>query len=431
MCSFSEIVTVWAGHVIRSLSMLLLFTDLYVMIEAFRMKRGIPFRALTCVQTGVGLFFFSILLDGTFHETYLPIERTYPAVVNALFNAPWIVSALILSALIAVCIGGLISNQYFKKTHIFQDAVKQTVDLLPEGVCFVDGDGTAVFFNVKMDEWCSALTGEPLNSAASLRKYVTEHGEQRGDSRIVLTRDGTALMFGSKEVKVGARIYTQITAIDVSEQYRITEELRENRADLINIRKRMKEFSERSAELAMSEELLKARVTVHDEIGHVLLRIKYYLDKPEMTDERKLVELIRTMNDLLMSDAEMPESGSGEDGGTVEASVRAASAIGVDVVLRGELPEDGLFRAILARAIRESAVNAVKHAGGRVLTVDLSASPGGSSAALTNDGRTPSGKVRESGGLASLRVMVENARGSMTVESEPRFRLMIKVKGNG
>ena len=61
MSAFSEIVTTWAGHSIRALSMMLLFTDIYVNIEAFRIKRGLPFRVLACVQTGAGLFFFSAL----------------------------------------------------------------------------------------------------------------------------------------------------------------------------------------------------------------------------------------------------------------------------------------------------------------------------------------------------------------------------------
>ena len=426
MSTFSEIVTSGMGHVIRTLCQFLLFLQIYVTIEAFRLKRGAFFRVLACLQTAAGLVFFVGLLDGTFRETYLPFERTYPAYVNAIYSSPWIYTAVVLFALILACAGSLKSLHTFKKSHISDDAIKQTVDLLPQGICFGDAEGTAVFFNVKMDEWCRALTGDPLKSADLLRDLVTERGERRGESLITITPDGTALLFGFSEIQDGSRPYTQITASDISEQYRITSELRENNAGLMDIRERMKEFSGRAAQLAMSEELLKARVTVHDEIGHVLLRIKYYLDNPDTTDEKNLIALIRTTNDLLISDAEDPEDGREEDGrASIDDSIACAKEIGVNVAIRGALPEDNLFCKVLGRAIRECAVNTVKHAGGSTLDVEIEVLQDGISAVLTNDGSAPSGGIRETGGLASLRATAENAGYEMTVESSPSFCLTL------
>ena len=42
---------------------------------------------------------------------------------------------------------------------------------------------------------------------------------------------------------------------------------------------------------------------------------------------------------------------------------------------------------------------------------------------LTNNGRPPKGEVEESGGLLTLRHRVEDAGGSMQIQSLPVFRL--------
>ena len=84
--------------------------------------------------------------------------------------------------------------------------------------------------------------------------------------------------------------------------------------------------------------------------------------------------------------------------------------------------------AILARAIRECAVNAVKHAGATVLTVELNETQTGYAAAFTNDGAPPAEKIAETGGLASLRLTVERLGGVMRIESSPVFRLTVAIR---
>ena len=425
MSAFSEIVASGTGHIIRTLSMLLMFLQIYVLIGAFRSKRSVPFRVFAVLQTVLGLIYFSILLDSTFRDAYLPFERTYPYFVGLLFGSPWICAALILFVMTLVCACCLISSVVFRKTHIGRDAVKQTVDLLPEGICFGDREGTAVFFNIKMDEWCRALTGKPLKSAGLLRDHVEKSGEEQGGNRIVTAPDGTVLMFEFDDITVDGQDFVQITAFDVSQIYRITSELRKNNGRLIDIRERMREFSERAAQLAMSEELLEARFTVHDEVGHVLLRIKYFLDNPDRVDEKNLIAFVRTVNDLLISDTGQAD-GEYEDGRrTLSDSVSAAGQIGVGVEIRGAIPDDGLFCGILGRAIKECAINTVKHAHGSSVTVEIDDSPDRATARITNDGDPPEGEIRESGGLVSLRMMVSNAGGEMTVESSPVFCLTV------
>ena len=47
---------------------------------------------------------------------------------------------------------------------------------------------------------------------------------------------------------------------------------------------------------------------------------------------------------------------------------------------------------------------------------------------LTNNGEPPKDDIKETGGLLSLRHMVDNMNGEMYIESEPEFRLKIILK---
>ena len=69
-----------------------------------------------------------------------------------------------------------------------------------------------------------------------------------------------------------------------------------------------------------------------------------------------------------------------------------------------------------------SAANAVKHAGGDEITVSFS--DGGF--VITNNGEAPKKPIEESGGLLSLRRLVEEEGGEMSVTGDPVFSLTVR-----
>ena len=98
--------------------------------------------------------------------------------------------------------------------------------------------------------------------------------------------------------------------------------------------------------------------------------------------------------------------------------------------IHGSLPEDPSQRILLARAIQECAANAVKHAEGDRLDIRLEENEGNLLIRISNNGKPPKGPVTESGGLLSLRRSVEEAKGSMAVESSPAFALILRLPAN-
>ena len=112
---------------------------------------------------------------------------------------------------------------------------------------------------------------------------------------------------------------------------------------------------------------------------------------------------------------------------TCQTAAAMAREIGVEVEIFGELPDALRLRLLLGQAIRESAANTVKHAGGSRLFLSSRKEADLWQVELRNNGRPPKGELLESGGLLSLRRMTETTGGTMQVQSMPEFRLILTL----
>ena len=172
----------------------------------------------------------------------------------------------------------------------------------------------------------------------------------------------------------------------------------------------------------MTEEILRARVSVHDEMGHLLLSGKYYLDRPAEGDRERLLRMERYTHLLLMQEGEEPNDALPN---SIERAVSAAREMGVTVSVSGTLPAGKTVCGLIDRAIRECAANTVKHASGDRLDVRISREDDSVRVTLCSSGKPPTGPIRESGGLLNLRRSIESAGGSMEVSAAPRVTLNI------
>ncbi len=162
-------------------------------------------------------------------------------------------------------------------------------------------------------------------------------------------------------------------------------------------------------------------MTVHDELGHVLLESRHYLSNPAAFNEAMLLQTLRNTNTYLLREYEQDDTARD----ALADAIDMAETIGVEVTIAGRIPQEEPGRGLLAAAIQECAANAVKHAGGSALTVRIGKEANGTRFSLESDGRPPSGPIQEAGGLLSLRALTESKGGRMVIESAPAFRLVI------
>lgn len=420
MTSFGEIVWDFGGITLRLFTILIILGQIYIVVDAFLQKRRARYLIFAFAQLFAGLFWLFLLLDGSFSDDYVVRERDYFPLIKSIYAAPWLVVLAVNLGLTALFCLSLYRDLHFRHTHLTHIAIKETMDMLPAGLCFASPDGSIALKNQQMEYLCMTLCGRSLFDADDFRQKLDEVGEAQNKATIVTLPNHRAVQFQSERILMNAKPFDQITAYDVSERYQITTQLKEKNRKLIEIQRRMKEYGAMTTQLAMNEEILRARITVHDEMGHLLLSGKYCLDHPDDTDGEKLIRLERYVHQTLMYE-------SLDSNGTVsiDSVIEAVGALGVTVDISGDLPTGEASREILCMAVRECAVNAVKHADGDSLSLSIDNSGTETTAVLHTNGTPPAEPIRESGGLLNLRRSVENAGGTMTITCKPQVTVWL------
>lgn len=420
MSAVSEILFSPLGVWLRLAAMLLLMLQLCLLLQVISQKRAAAVRLSYLLHALFGGALLTLLLDAAYRLEYLSYQRAYFPAARWIAALPWAAVAAAEAVSLLLCAFCARSILLCAKQRPSAQSVKQTVDLLPAGICVAEEDGLILLSNLKMNACNLALTGSAYSGADALWQTALERGEAHDGKRLVRLPDGTALLLERHELRQDEQRLYQILAEDVTEQYRLTAELSENNARLSELQRRLKDYRQRQTELVIRQELLSARTTIHNQLGGALLTGVYHLEHPESADPETLRLLLQHINTFLLSEAEQPE---GEED-SLDTALHTAAGFGVAVGLSGPLPEAGALRALLGQSIAECAANAVKHAGGSRLEVTLEEN----GFSVTNDGAPPEGEIAPTGGLRSLQLAAEQTGAALTLESSPAFRLTVRLE---
>lgn len=416
MKSFVSIATLPLGKILYTCGLIIMFavTALFVM----EWQEKISYRRI--LAAGMHFVFdflvYAVLLDLLF----VGDGRTFYAFQHRLYALPWLVYALLGCISAVIMFVQLQQLQRYQAEHITPASIKETLDFLPAGVCICDDEGHVLLSNLRMDALCRTISGEVLWNAERFWETITVKGRLENTSYVVHTDAGNAWLFSREHLNSR---YDQITAADVSEQYRITEELSRINSRLRDVQYRMKAVSAREAALVPAREIYRARTTVHNQLGSVLLSGKYYLDHPDQMKEEEVLRLLEFSSYFLLGEAEQPE----KQPDILNEAIQTAHRIGVTVDFDGDMPENQSIRSLLGQAVNQCAANTVRHADGDHLYVKIREDEGRITFVFTNNGMPPEGPVTETGGLAGLRRAVQSAGGTMQVQSLPVFALTISL----
>ncbi len=345
-----------------------------------------------------------------------------PEVTKWLSEKPLLLSALVILAVIAYFLYYILSQRQLKNSNITRASIKESVDKLPAGLCFYYESGRCVLTNHKMLSLSHSITGCSLQNAAELWS-VLQNGEilpnvkrlSYGDGHSFLLPDGSVWSFARERVQ---ELY-QLTAVEVTSVWQITEELKLKNQELDSINKRLRQYGESVDELTRAKERLETKANIHRELGRALLVNRRFVlgsggsEAPFSTWEA-IVAILRSESSFSEEDS-------------LAVFLRAAEQARVKLEIVGEFPENADVKALFVKAAVESLVNAVRHAEATKLCIHLSSDSRHYSIRFTNNGKKPDGPITEGGGLGSLRRKISLLGGSMSVCIDPEFSLTISV----
>ena len=165
--------------------------------------------------------------------------------------------------------------------------IKKAIDSYPGGICFSALDGRVILANEKMNKLMLGLTGhtilnakvtwEELANFASNGKaekltqsWLPKDPDKESIHQQLFFRfsDSSIWRFELRFLDLNT---VQIEAAEITELYRLSEELYENTIRLREMQKRQKALLDSIVEVNLNKEILSAKMHIHDELGHCLL----------------------------------------------------------------------------------------------------------------------------------------------------------------
>lgn len=401
--------------------LLLMIMALYLLIAACVLHMG---QKKDKIAAFVLVIFVFLLLQNS-----IDIRWSYKNIfTDWLGNLPYIVWMLLLffvTVLEAVLLLKLLRQ---KERRLTPNAVKESLDALPDGVCFFEPDGRPILVNTQMNRISSELFDTEILNAEHFLNRLKENNEKiirTTPTILVKTADEKVWEFNQTILKIKNAEVHELIACDITQQYQLSGERKQRNEQLNKVNERLHRFSRDMVYFTAEKELLEAKIRVHDDVGQALLAFRSYLAQEQEKRNRNDLLLLWRYVILVMKKETAPA-------GEWDILEKTAQSLHIKINLSGELPENVQQKTAILTAIHECLTNTAKHARGDCLDILVKSEDTLLTAQFTNNGQIPDGDIQEGGGLKNLRNIVERAGGTMTIESTPRFLLRIDfVKNEG
>lgn len=304
-------------------------------------------------------------------------------------------------------------------------SVKESLTKISSGVCFYDETGRILLSNKQIQDECYEITGKSLYDGLEFWNNIS-CGEVKNNIKVNKKNDIVILESVDKAIcykqiihNLDNRKIYEITGNDITYELSLKKVLEERNEDLKIMNLRLKKYGEIVSEIAKEKEVLKAKVNVHSNLGSLILRTKKSLAQ-ESYDKDELINDWKDIMNLIFA--------STDEISKFDEVNKTAISLGVKVFYYGNKPpQNSNAYNIFASCIFESLINTARHADGNELYVKMSESVINYELVISNNGKKPTGEIKEGGGLSSIRTMTVNANGQMQITSKPKFTITILI----
>ena len=413
------------GTALGVISVLLFFGAVVVVAFLVRQKRSRELRLAVpmLVSTYICEQCFDLYLSGAaYSDTALKIREmllSVPTVVPLLY-------CIAMAVLEAMLLNNIHRHKYERITGM---SIKEAMDGFPDGVLCYAPKGRVMLVNQAMKEFCRQMTGDELVNGDLFTQQMLS-GQIRpgcrivtvGDENVFVLPDETVWKINLQDIPFEDSEVRMLTASEITEEYRKTEELRTMQEGLAALGERLAKVNREIVDLTAEREMLNAKIRIHDEMGKNLLIVKHFiLNGGTETEKAAMIGSLYQNVSFLMKD--LPAGTRDE----CELMIDTASRLGVTVFVTGTIPDCEPQRHILATAIHECFTNTLRHAHGNELYMNIEDDEDRLRVVLTNNGKKPAGEIEERGGLALLRDLTEREGGIMTILKNPSYAVVLEL----
>lgn len=334
------------------------------------------------------------------------------SVSKALGGIAWVGWFVVFIALTTslLCLFGY--NIHHEKNHVTLGSVKKYLDKIPCGVCCYSDSGRVLFANMCINELCIAITNGRLLNGNLFCDVVADK---------ILTVDGRMWRFSCRDLAVGKQRLHEMIASDVTGEYAKTQALEKDKAELSRLNRELREYNLSIDETVRRQEILQAKVNIHDEMNRLMLSTVSAESEDAATMDK--VFSLWEQNALLLC----MQADDTADEKALSRVEELANALNIRLVW-----EKSLLTALTAEqrklflsAAQEAVANAAKHAGAKELAVAFTVTKTGIECRFTSDGNVPDAPVVFTGGLLNLAHLAESQGAKIAAAADEKFVLTL------
>lgn len=408
--------------VLSSWQMFLFWAGVYILVFGLHDKRKMNLtlrNALLILLCFVNYTLFQLTIG---YSTQNAVTKTMINIVEQYSQLPAIGLIVVCVILTIIEIFLYVSMKKWYNTHITSASIKEMIETLPVGICAFESNGKVTLRNRTMEQLCRCLTGLPLLNGNEFFQILKEQKEDLTDFAVSLPDYGV-WTFERDDVTSGNDSFTLLIAYNVTEAYQKTQMLADKQKTVEELSEKLIAYNKEIENVTTQQEILNAKIHIHDELGLNLLAIKHYLVSGGNRQERsELLEHLKENIKFLQQD----ESSIKQD--EYSLILTTAKDLGITVRINGDLPQNEPTKHIVATAIHECFTNIIRHTDGDTLYVSLTENEQIITVQLSDNNSRPVGDIAETGGLRSLRDLIEHSSGKMKITTEPNYYLTITLQ---
>lgn len=311
--------------------------------------------------------------------------------------------------------GACVMMRYLRRERELNYAsIKEAIDRLPGGLMFYEQNGFIRLINRRMRALMAKIAGPSIHSGLAF--WDALRAGSQADRPVIRQVDGRIWRFICRPIAMRRRVLHGLRAVDVTELWKRHRTLDQKRAEISLRNEALEMLIANMEKVRLAQEAGRAWRRVHDVIG---LRVSL-LQRALREDLRPDIDVLLPLMETILE--EIREGGRQSSDIILSEVLNTFSAIGVQVHMEGVLPSDPDATYVFVTAIREGAVNAVRHARAKHVFIHLDAAEGFRTLRIENDGDAPE-RVIEGDGLTAVRENAESIGGQMRVCAQPRFAL--------
>ena len=321
--------------------------------------------------------------------------------------------------------------------------IKKAIDSYPGGICFSALDGRVILVNEKMNKLMLELTGHTiLNAKAAWEKLTNfaNNGKAEKLTQSWLPKDTNnenesthqQLFFRFSdnsvwrfELRFLDSNIVQVEAAEITELYRLSEELYENTIRLQEIQKRQKALLDSIVEINLNKEILAAKMHIHDELGHCLLATTKAITEDRLAENADTLR--KSWNSTIQDFSNISTVWTVPDSSLQSELMQVAELIGCKVIFLGEQPTQRKALQLLYAAIREALTNAVRHANATGLMVKIEQDEKNYHIEISDNGGVSVSSITEGNGLSALRQRLEQEGATLKVLCDNSVSLLVDI----